>query len=685
MPSSLLNLVGIFTRGLGLRITLSLLPPIGLAWMFYGLYLWELAGHDAERLWWVASLGLIAILAGSAVVVWLTLSTVPPFRRIIDVTATLARGELAIEIPYRDRTGETGELARALEVFKQHVVQLAGVAAINAEKEGDLLKRRELMSLAGALEGEVEGTVKGVMVQAEAMNKSTAEAAKAIRRMESLHQTLTVASVETRGGINAVAAATDQLSSASREIATQMARTIGITGEAVNQAETANATMRQLAQVSAQVGDVLSIINTIAAQTNLLALNATIEAARAGDAGKGFAVVAGEVKALAGQTAKAVSTIAEQMEGIRVATGNGVKAMEAVGRTIDEVNSVAGAVAAAVEQQEASIREISSSAQRAVQQAETVSRDAAGISTEVGAINSLAGQVEKGAAEVSLTLGAMERRLSGILVNTIRPDQQGALQSGQSLTGFAVVNGHRQSCGIADMEIERARLPGLHVAVGTVLDVTLTGFGPLPAVVRESDRTGATVEFTLDSVTTARLGDFLFGATAVDQPYIKLAKAAARRVEQAFDAALARGEITADDLFDRDYVPIPGTDPQQFTTRFLALADKILPSIQEELPKADPKVMFGLAVNQDGYVSAHQVYCSKPQGPDPVWNAANCRNRRLFNNHTELIAVTHTQDHLLQTYIRDMGGGQIMLLKDASVPITVRGRHWGGLRLGYKL
>lgn len=672
-----------FTSGLGLRIFIAFLPPIALTWIFFVLYLGKLA--DETILWWVATAGLLGITSGSVVVVWLILATIPPLRRMIEVTSTLAQGELTVEIPYLERQDETGELARALEVFKQHVVELSGVAAIKAEMETDIGKRRELLSLADALEGEVEGTIKQVMVQAETMTRSAGDVAGAIRRMEGLYTTLSAASSEAQANVNAVATATDELASASREIAGQMARTIGITQEAVSKAEEADATMRELATVSTRIGEVLQLINVIAGQTNLLALNATIEAARAGEAGKGFAVVAGEVKILAGQTAKAVSTIAEQVEGIRVATENGVNAIEAVGRTIDEVNNVATAVAAAVEQQEASTRQISSSAQNASQQAEKVSCDAAAISDEVMNVDSLASQMEMSSSEVTSHLNNMERRLNGILVHTVGSDGKSMGHAGKPLHAAVQRGSKQQSCQLAEADIEFANLIGFQAEIGAELDLAIEGFGPVHVRVREASASGVKIEFILDRVTKARFGEFLFGYQAADQFFIKLAKTSAKTVEQTFDRALVNGEITIEDLFDRDYKPIPGTDPQQLTTRFLEIADKLLSPIQEEILKADPKVVFGLAVNQDGYVSAHHVHCSKPQGPDPVWNAANCRNRRLFNNRAELAGVTHTQDHLVQTYIRDMGGGNVMLLKDASAPIMVRGRHWGGLRLGYKL
>ena len=685
MPNTFSEIIQVFIRGLGLRISLSFLPPIIVAWTFFLLYLNELSGRQSQHLWMAAALGLLGIAIGSVVVLRLILTTIPPIRHLIHITSELARGNYALDIPNRTQTDETGELARALDVFRLQMIELEGVAAIKSEKESDLIKKRELLSLADALEGEVEGTIKHVMTQAETMSASTGETAQAIRRMEGLYKTLTTASDETLINVNAVAAATEELAAASREIASQMARTIAITSDAVGKAEEADGTMRELAEVSTRIGEVLEIIRDIASLTNLLSLNATIEAARAGEAGKGFAVVAAEVKGLAGQTAKAVSTIAEQVEGIRGATANGVTAISAVVQAITEVNNVATAVAAAVEEQEASTREISSNAQDAATQAQRVSTDAASISTEVEQVDHLAVSVEQGAHDVTSHLDKMEQRLSGILVHTVGNTKTGAGHSGQALPGFVHRGGQHLACHFEQMEIEGARLVGVSAAVGDQLDLTLTDFGALKATVVHSDATGLKLDFLQDSVTKARLGEYLFGHYAIDQFYIKLAKETAHQVEQAFEAELTKGSMTLDDLFDRDYRPIANTNPQQVTTRFLEMAERVLPPIQEATLQKDAKIVFGLAVNQDGYVSAHMASCSKPQGPDPVWNFANCRNRRIFNNRAELASVTHTKDHLLQTYIRDMGGGNVSLLKDASVPICIRGRHWGGFRLGYKL
>ncbi len=163
-----------------------------------------------------------------------------------------------------------------------------------------------------------------------------------------------------------------------------------------------------------------------------------------------------------------------------------------------------------------------------------------------------------------------------------------------------------------------------------------------------------------------------------------MAQAKAGEIAAALEAALARGEIDEADLFDRDYRPVPGSDPQQVVTAFTKLTDRLFPPIQEPVLAWDARVVFCAAVDGRGYLPAHNAKFSQPQGDDPVWNNANCRNRRIFDDRVGLTAGRNTKPFLLQTYRRDMGGGRFVLMKDVSAPIRVRGRHWGGLRLAYK-
>ena len=151
----------------------------------------------------------------------------------------------------------------------------------------------------------------------------------------------------------------------------------------------------------------------------------------------------------------------------------------------------------------------------------------------------------------------------------------------------------------------------------------------------------------------------------------------------ALEQAVAQGRISISDLFDDKYQAVPGSNPAQVMARFVALTDELFPPVQEDLLAFDRKVVFCAAVDRNGYLPTHNLKFSQPQGADPVWNAAHSRNRRIFNDRTGLAAGRNERRFLLQTHRRDMGGGQRVLMKDLSAPITVQGRHWGGLRLAY--
>ncbi len=174
------------------------------------------------------------------------------------------------------------------------------------------------------------------------------------------------------------------------------------------------------------------------------------------------------------------------------------------------------------------------------------------------------------------------------------------------------------------------------------------------------------------------------GFQTVDTPFIEALSAAAAEVTASFEQAVASGQISLDALFDEHYQPIPETNPKQFTTQFTELTDHLLPPIQASMLAFDNRVAFCVAVDRNGYLPTHNTVYSKPQGSDPDWNNAHCRNRRIFDDRTGLRDARNTESFLLQTYRREMGGGSFVLMKDLSFPIEVRGKHWGSLRLGYE-
>jgi methyl-accepting chemotaxis protein len=174
------------------------------------------------------------------------------------------------------------------------------------------------------------------------------------------------------------------------------------------------------------------------------------------------------------------------------------------------------------------------------------------------------------------------------------------------------------------------------------------------------------------------------GVETSDAPLIRVVIDTAKQISAAFESAIVRGDIRLDQLMDENYREIPGTDPKQYLTDYVEFTDRILPAIQDPIQKIDPRIVFCVAWARGGYLPTHNPNYRLPQGPDPVWNNANCRNRRLFNDRAVKKVAANTKPFLLQTYRRDMGGGNFVLMKDVSAPIHVRGRHWGAFRMGFR-
>ncbi|THD59853.1 MAG: methyl-accepting chemotaxis protein [Bradyrhizobium sp.] len=174
------------------------------------------------------------------------------------------------------------------------------------------------------------------------------------------------------------------------------------------------------------------------------------------------------------------------------------------------------------------------------------------------------------------------------------------------------------------------------------------------------------------------------GVETADAPLIRVVIDTAKQISEAFEAAIARGGIRLEQLMDENYREIAGTNPKQYLTDYVEFTDRILPAIQDPIQNSDPRIVFCVAWARGGYLPTHNPNYRLPQGPDPVWNNANCRNRRLFNDRAVKKVAANTRPFLLQTYRRDMGGGNFVLMKDLSSPIHIRGRHWGAFRMGFR-
>jgi methyl-accepting chemotaxis protein len=325
-----------------------------------------------------------------------------PIGRTTEVVNRLASGDRAITVSDTERGDEVGTLARALEVFKQNMIQAETLAAAQeVERQAKERRATVLEALVRAFESKVGMLVDafaGAATEMQATSHSMAAAADQTKRQSTI---VSAAAQQTSSNVQTVATATEELAASVREIGERVAASRDIARRAMDESAVTGETVRSLSASAQRIGDVVQLISSIAGQTNLLALNATIEAARAGEAGKGFAVVASEVKSLATQTARATGDIESQVAEIQDLTAKTVTAIENVGRTIREMSDIAVAIAAAIEEQGAATAEIARSATEAAKGTEEVSSTIVGVNEASTTTGAAATQILGAASELS--------------------------------------------------------------------------------------------------------------------------------------------------------------------------------------------------------------------------------------------------------------------------------------------
>jgi methyl-accepting chemotaxis protein len=369
----------------------------------------ELDRYINRTSWILTALAVAAImLAGVGIaIIWRAVAR--PLAEITRVTGAVAAGN-AVTIPFGERHDEVGALARSIGVFQDAMRRNDELNRTIVSDAQDRAKREE--ELAGEIDrfgGEVEATVAELGRIAEKMVEASAQLATAADQASSRTDSAATSSGEASSNVRDIASAAEELSASVMEIDRQVTHSNTIATKAVGEAERTNAEIKALDIAAKRIGDVVKLITAIAEQTNLLALNATIEAARAGEAGRGFAVVANEVKALAGQTAKATEEISSQIAGMQQATVRSVDAIGAIQRTIREVGDITATIAAAVTEQGAATREIARSA-------DIASKRTVETAAEVGRVSEATADTRSNATTVKAVaddLGSVAGRVRG--------------------------------------------------------------------------------------------------------------------------------------------------------------------------------------------------------------------------------------------------------------------------------
>ena len=336
---------------------------------------WEIAGiTDALEIFYRTRLRILAMIAiiGIIGITVLCVAIVrraitKPLRLMTHTMIQLSEGHHISEIPYLKCRTEIGDMARATEVFRSSMLETERLRTEQAElaERASVQRKADMQRLASDFQAAIGNIVNTVTVASTELEAAASSLNQTAETTTTLSANVASASHEASANVQAVAAATEELGVCIDEIGTRIQQSNKIAGQAVKQAGVTDARIAELSDAADRIGGASKLITAIASQTNLLALNATIEAARAGDAGKGFAVVAHEVKALAGQTAKAASEIGNLIAGMQVATQGSVAAINEITATIGSISEITEVISNAIEKQGEATQEISYNIQQA--------------------------------------------------------------------------------------------------------------------------------------------------------------------------------------------------------------------------------------------------------------------------------------------------------------------------------
>jgi methyl-accepting chemotaxis protein len=563
---------------------------------------------------------------------------------------------------------------------------IRGVAA-DASAASDSESAREILEL---LELELGAMIRQLERAAHSVAGGAEGTAATLSTIRQRTDALTGRTTAAQSTATTFSQAAEKFTHSAEGIGVQVRDASQLADQASAAAREARLNVDRLRESSAAIGNVVNLIAQIARQTTLLALNSTIEAARAGSAGRGFAVVASEVKALAVQTQNATEEITKKIEALQKDAAGSVDAVHRISQAIEAIRPVFENVNVAVAEQNETTSHMSANAASASHFIVSVGDSAAEIDAATREAEAHGESVANAGKAVTVFTQKLKSRCAVLLRQDGSEDRR---------------KGERLPCNLR-IEIQTARGPitsavyeismeGILIAGADAgmlapnerLNATLESVGSCRIRIAEHSKAGAQARFEApDAALSEKIEDKLWSIHDENTEFVTRAMEAGAALTRIFEDAVASGAISADDMFDTDYVEISGTNPVQHRTRILGWADRALPPFQEAFLAKDPRMVFCVMIDRNGYLPVHNKVYSHPQRPGNVtWNTANSRNRRIFNDAAGLAAGRNLRSYLIQSYARDMGNGKTVMMREIDVPVRVNGRHWGGFRTAYKL
>jgi methyl-accepting chemotaxis protein len=559
------------------------------------------------------------------------------------------------------------------------------VAAVSTVSDDESAKAiLELLELElGAMIRQLERAANSVAGGAEA----TAATLTTIRQRTAA---LTEHTSSTQSTAAMFAQAAEKFTHSAEGIGSQVRGASELADQASAAAREASANVDRLRESSAAIGNVVNLIAHIAKQTTLLALNSTIEAARAGSAGRGFAVVASEVKALAVQTQHATQEITKKIEALQKDAAGSVDAVHRIAQAIEAIRPVFENVNGAVSEQNDTTSAMSKNVATASRFIVSVGDSASEIDSAAKQAESHGELVASAGKAVTMFTQKLKSRCAVLMGQDARQDQRRRDRLPCNLKIEIQTRRGPITAAVYEISMEGILICGTSASAlppNEIVTATLQDVGACSIRITEHAKAGVQADFEApDAALSEGIEDKLWSIHDENTEFVTRAMQAGTELTRIFEGGIASGAISVEDMFDEDYIEIAGTNPVQHRTRILGWADRALPPFQEDFLAKDPRMVFCVMIDRNGYLPVHNKVYSHPQrAGDVAWNTANSRNRRIFNDPAGLAAGRNLRSYLIQSYARDMGNGKTIMMREIDVPIRVNGRHWGGFRTAYKL
>jgi len=565
--------------------------------------------------------------------------------------------------------------------------QAKPVAVAKVADNSEAESSRQILEL---LEIELGGMIRQLERAASSVAGGAEATAATLSAVRQRTNALSLRSNEAQSTAATFSQAAGKFADSAEGIGSQVRDAGKLADEAGAAAHDASLNVDRLKESSAAIGNVVNLISQIARQTTLLALNSTIEAARAGAAGRGFAVVASEVKALAVQTQDATEEIKKKIDALQRDAAGSVEAVHRISVAIQAIRPVFENVNGAVAEQNQTTSEMTGNVATASNFIASVGDSAAEIDHAAKEAESHREHVAKAGKDVTIFAQKLKSRCAVLLGKDMSSGHRKRERLPCNLKIEIETPQGRITAQVYEISLENILIGGPEAAklpLGQMLNVTLEGVGECK--IRSGERSNAGVQASFisnDAAFVEKIEDQLWSIHDENTDLVTRAMEAGVQLRQMFEQAVSSGAIAIDALFDSDYVEISGTNPLQHRTRILDWADRALPPFQETFLAKDPRTVFCVAIDRNGYLPVHNKIYSNPQrAGDVAWNTAHSRNRRIFNDTAGLAAGRNQRTYLIQSYARDMGNGVTVMMREIDVPIRVQGQHWGGFRTAYKL